>query len=121
MTEKNKIDKILEEFDKQFTDRLLRVTEGKNKDWEDGYNTMVEATRLFMIESKMFLKSKLHQLETEVREDVKNRIINYQNGFVQDDGAGEGNYLFAPEFGVIDELLQHLEPTQPKRTNHEKK
>lgn len=52
-------------FDEVFTNRLLAVTDGKSKDWEDGYNTMVESTRLFMIESKHFLATALEEQRQE--------------------------------------------------------
>lgn len=77
---------ILEEFDKEFK-----------------HSQFVDYAKI-----KSFLAKAIETAKEEEREKVRQEIIKYQNGFVQDDGAGEGNYLFAPEFEVIDNLLVKL-------------
>lgn len=54
----------MSEFDKVFTDRILFVTEGKSKDWEEGYNTMVIATKLLLEEIKLHIESNFLPLST---------------------------------------------------------
>lgn len=62
--------------------------------------------------SQKQLDEAIAQRERSVRKEIVKEIIRYQNKFVQDDGAGEGNYLFWPEFDVIGELLKSLQNEQ---------
>jgi hypothetical protein len=70
-TDTHKREEWEKEFDKAFTNRLLKVTDSPSKDWEDGYNTMVEATRLWMMEAKDFIQSVRTQAIEEERERVR--------------------------------------------------
>lgn len=75
------------------------------------YNSTDECCREIETIEELVSKSidkSISQAHQSGIEEERRRIIDYQNGFVQDDGAGEGNYLFAPEFEVIDDLLRHL-------------
>ena len=84
MTDYTQVDK---EFDKAFTNRLMRVADGPSKEWEDGYNEMVEATKIFMLEAKSFLHSQLDKQRREIikmlNEDLECPVVNedYEDGY----------------------------------------
>jgi AAA+ ATPase superfamily predicted ATPase len=57
-------------------------------------------------------KSFIRQTLKEQRQEIIEEIENYQHGFVRDDGSGEPER--APEWQVIEELLQTLKNKDTK-------
>ena len=70
-----RLEKALARFNENFLNRLMRVS-GPNKEWEDGYNTMVEATRIWMVEAKDFISTELQNAyDLGVKESREDKLF----------------------------------------------
>ena len=87
------------------------------KDWKERfrqefvkYGTDEMENDYYFIDTEPQYIEKFIQSELDrQKEEIIKRIEKYQYGFTKDDGAGEGSYIFAPEFAVINDLLMYLD------------